>query len=81
MTVTRMGFLAAMLVLGLGTAASAAIKPAQIADGAVITKVAEGCGEGFWRGPHGRCHPMAVNRACPRGYHLGPEGRRCWPNE
>ena len=19
-------------------------------------------------------------RACPRGYHLGREGRRCWPN-
>jgi hypothetical protein len=19
-------------------------------------------------------------RACPYGYHLGPQGRRCWPN-
>jgi hypothetical protein len=44
MTVTRTGFLVATLALGLGTAASAAIKPAQItdADGAVATKVAEG---------------------------------------
>jgi len=21
-----------------------------------------------------------VGRACPYGYHLGPQGRRCWPN-
>lgn len=21
-----------------------------------------------------------VGRPCPRGYHLGPQGRRCWPN-
>jgi hypothetical protein len=49
------------------------------ADGLVIT-VAEGCGAGWWRGPGGRCHPMFNGRACPPGYHLGPERRRCWPN-
>ncbi len=21
-----------------------------------------------------------LGRACPVGYHLGPQGRRCWPN-
>ena len=21
-----------------------------------------------------------LGRACPIGYHLGPQGRRCWPN-
>lgn len=21
-----------------------------------------------------------AGRACPIGYHLGPQGRRCWPN-
>ncbi len=21
-----------------------------------------------------------AGRACPYGYHLGPQGRRCWPN-
>lgn len=42
---------------------------------------AEGCGPGWWRGPGGFCHPMAVARACPVGWHLGPEGRRCWPNQ
>jgi len=48
--------------------------------GGLIVKVAEGCGPRFWRGPGGRCHPFAVGRACPVGYHLGPEGKRCWPN-
>ena len=47
----------------------------------LVTKVAEGCGPGFWRGPNGRCHPMYNGRACPPGYHLGPERKRCWPNE
>ncbi|HKD25963.1 MAG TPA: hypothetical protein VKC66_08580 [Xanthobacteraceae bacterium] len=42
---------------------------------------AEGCGPGWWRGPGGFCHPMATNRACPVGWHLGPAGRRCWPNQ
>jgi hypothetical protein len=45
-----------------------------------VIPVAEGCGRGFWRGPGGMCHPMFNGRACPPGYHLGPERRRCWPN-
>jgi hypothetical protein len=61
---TRTVMLSASLLFALATAASAA----------------EGCGPGFWRGPGGDCHPFAVNRACPVGYHLGPEGKRCWPN-
>jgi Spy/CpxP family protein refolding chaperone len=61
---TRTVMLSASLLFALATAASAA----------------EGCGPGFWRGPGGHCHPFAVNRACPVGYHLGPEGKRCWPN-
>jgi hypothetical protein len=72
--------LSAVLTLGLATAASAGITPAPIGSGSVIIKVAEGCGPGFWRGPQGHCHPMAVGRACPPGYHLGPEHKRCWPN-
>jgi hypothetical protein len=73
--------LSAALAMGLATAASAAVMPHQIgsSDGSII-RVAEGCGPGWWRGPGGKCHPMANNRACPRGYHLGPEGERCWPN-
>jgi hypothetical protein len=69
------------LIFGLATTADATVMPAPIAtaDSAVI-KVAEGCGPGWWRGPGGRCHPFAVGRRCPPGYHIGPEGRRCWPD-
>jgi hypothetical protein len=73
--------IAAALAFGLATASQAAMMPLPVGHDSDLTiKVAEGCGPGFWRGPHGVCHPMAVNRACPRGFHLGPEGRRCWPN-
>ncbi|HEX4408364.1 MAG TPA: hypothetical protein VH206_06295 [Xanthobacteraceae bacterium] len=73
--------LSAALAIGLVSAASAGVPAAPVFNtNASIIKVAEGCGAGFWRGPGGRCHPFAVNRACPPGYHLGPEGKRCWPN-
>jgi hypothetical protein len=80
-TMTKSFLLATTLAAGLATAASAGVFPVQRgnADGLVIT-VAEGCGPGWWRGPGGRCHPMFNGRACPPGYHLGPERRRCWPN-
>ena len=51
--------------------------------------IADGCGPDAFRGPAGRCRPFArermrerafERRACPRGYHPGREGRRCWPN-
>jgi hypothetical protein len=73
--------LSAAFVVGLATSASAGMSIAPVGDaGAAITRVAEGCGPDRWRDEHGRCHPMAHNRMCPRGYHLGPEGMRCWPN-
>jgi hypothetical protein len=78
---TRTILLSVALVFSLATAADATVMPAPIAaDNTAIVKVAEGCGPGWWRGPGGRCHPFAVGRACPWGYHLGPWGRRCWPN-
>ncbi len=74
--------LGAALAFGLATAAGAAFMPPALTGNAAsaVVKVAEGCGAGFWRGPEGRCHPFAVGRACPRGYHLGPQGKRCHPN-
>ena len=73
--------LGVVLVFSFATASSAAILPVPTGPGFELTiKVAEGCGRGFWRGPGGRCHPMVVNRMCPPGYHIGPEGNRCWPN-
>ena len=73
--------LTAALAFGLATASQAAMMPMPVEhDSGLTIKVAEGCGPGFWRGPMGACHPFAVHRACPPGYHLGREGRRCWPN-
>ncbi len=72
--------LSAALAFGLASAASASIAPVPLNNATPIIKVAEGCGAGWWRGPEGHCHPMAVGRACPPGYHIGPEGKKCWPN-
>jgi hypothetical protein len=73
--------LSAALAFGLATAANAGVAPGSIGGGqSLIVKVAEGCGAGWWRGPGGKCHPMAANRVCPAHYHLGPDGQRCWPN-
>lgn len=72
--------LGGLLALGLTASAQAAMVAPSLERGPAVTLVAEGCGPGFWRGPGGRCHPMAMGRVCPRGYHLGPEGHRCWPN-
>lgn len=41
------------------------------------------CGPGQRQGMNGVCHSDAwfTRRAyCPPGSHLGPAGRRCWPN-
>jgi hypothetical protein len=76
--------LAAALAVGLASSANAAmtIAPASPHTPAV-TYVAGGCGIGFHRGPYGGCRPNGGGgfmRACPPGMHLGPQGRRCWPN-
>ncbi len=72
--------LATALALGLAGAAIAAMPMQQSSGSSLIINVAEHCGPGWWRGPGGKCHPFPHGRACPRGYHLGPEGKRCWPN-
>jgi hypothetical protein len=58
------GLIVAAATLALATVAQAAVIVAPIESGTSITKVAEGCGPGGWRGPYGRCH-------------YGP-ARRCW---
>jgi len=72
--------LCAALAVVSTTAVYAMGIPAPTKTGNEVIKIAEGCGPGFWRGPGGHCHPFAVGRACPRGFHLGPEGHKCWPN-
>ena len=79
---TKRLILGALLACGVATAASAGVFPVQTTttvNSSVIT-VAEGCGREEWRDEHGRCHPMFNGRACPPGYHLGPERKKCWPN-
>jgi hypothetical protein len=72
----------AAFFVGLAASANAGALVAPLSDNtdASITRVAEGCGHDEWRDDHGRCHPMAHDRVCPRRYHLGPEGHRCLPN-
>jgi hypothetical protein len=50
--------------------------------GAMIL-VAEDCGRDAHRDERGVCRPNwreMEGRECPRGWHVGPEGKRCWPN-
>jgi hypothetical protein len=77
---TMRTILAAVLAIGLASSANAAMPIAPLNGDIGIKRIAEGCGPGFWRGPGGHCHPMFNGRACPPGYHLGPERHRCWPN-
>jgi hypothetical protein len=73
--------LGAALTFSFVATSSATMMPVPVGSSSDLTiKIAEGCGRGWWRGPGGRCHPMVVNRMCPAGYHIGPEGNRCWPN-
>lgn len=53
---------------------------------AQIIKVYGGCGPYAHRGPYGGCRPGGQRGgyvrgvSCPAGFHIGPYGRRCWPN-
>jgi hypothetical protein len=77
----RTAFLGVALAFGVATVASAAVTPVPAGNAnTLVIKVAEGCGPGFWRGPGGKCHPMFDGKACPPGYHIGPNRKRCWPN-
>ena len=54
-------------------------------DGFCYRQVYRGCAEGWHRGGDGRCYRNEFRdgyqgRVCPPGWHLGPEGYRCWRN-
>jgi len=78
-----MKFLAASaLALGLSLAAMSAsqamaLAPLAQAISGDIIHVSGGCGPYGHRGPYGGCRPMY---SCPRGWHPGPYGRRCFRN-
>jgi hypothetical protein len=79
---------AAFLAAGLTGAATAAPLPLAGLDGpdAQIIQVYGGCGPYSHRGPYGGCRPggqwggYVRGWSCPGGFHIGPYGRRCWPN-
>ncbi|KAA0121493.1 hypothetical protein CIW48_23085 [Methylobacterium sp. P1-11] len=79
---------AALLAVGMAAPASAlpfAGSPLPAPQDGLIQQVYGGCGPYGHRGPYGGCRSGGqwggyVGRACPRGFHLGRGGRRCWPN-
>ena len=78
--------LAGAALLGFGLSAEAMPVADGLAGNPQIIQVFGGCGPMGHRGPYGGCRPggqwggYRPGRACPRGFHLGPYGRRCWPN-
>ena len=76
-----LGLVMAAALISPTYAAPAAI-PATSTGGPVIL-VEGGCGPDHHRDERGYCRPNWREwggRACPPGWHLGAEGRRCWPN-
>ncbi|KAB1072202.1 GCG_CRPN prefix-to-repeats domain-containing protein [Methylobacterium planeticum] len=76
---------AALLAAVLVTPVSAVPLAAFPTPDSNIVEVYGGCGPYGHRGPYGGCRPGGqrggyYGRACPRGFHLGRGGRRCWPN-
>jgi len=70
-------------------AQSAVAMPAANLAGAAapdVTLVYGGCGPLGHRGPYGHCRAGGqrggywAGRPCPRGFHLGPHGAKCWRN-
>lgn len=89
MTGTRLLTLAALLggLLASSQAEALTAVPLPLDTGsAPLVQVYGGCGPMGHRGPFGGCRPggqwggYRFGAACPRGFHLGPYGRRCWPN-
>jgi len=73
---------AVLVGLVVPVAASPLIQPAVStgSDGAEIIQIYGGCG------PYGGCRTggqrggYVRGASCPAGFHIGPYGRRCWPN-
>ncbi len=75
----------ALVSLGFAVPASAAPVDLDTSAGQII-QVYGGCGVYGHRGPYGGCRPGGQfggyrrGSACPRGFHIGPYGRHCFPN-
>jgi hypothetical protein len=73
---------ASAFAVGLGLMAASASQAMPIYQGgkpatSEVTRVAQGCGPGFHRGPRGACRPLYN---CPPGWHTGPYGKVCVRN-
>jgi hypothetical protein len=77
-----LGLVMAAALIAPATQAAQTEGPGVTGAGSII--LAEGgCGRDYHRDFRGYCVPNWrewEGRACPPGWHLGPEGRRCWPN-
>jgi hypothetical protein len=72
-------FLGATAALGIATAVNAAVMPAPLGKtDSAVTRVADGCGPGNWRGQSGHCNFPGPTRRCPAGYYLG-RSNHCLP--
>jgi hypothetical protein len=72
-------------IVSTAPAVEAAVMPTPAPQYALsdIQRTDGSCGPGRQQGLNGVCHSegwFAYRRACPPGTHLGPYGRRCWPN-
>jgi hypothetical protein len=80
------GAFAAALMLNVPTANAVPLANLDGATSPHLTLVYEGCGPYGHRGPYGHCRAggqaggYGMGRPCPLGFHLGSEGRHCWPN-
>jgi len=84
------------MIVGAAIMVASLVSPAQAApvlptghEFSPIIRVEGGCGEYAHRGRDGYCYrnheyrdhdQYGYGRACPPGWHLGSEGRRCWRN-
>ena len=78
-------FAASLLLAGAAppVLARTIVAPAQasVAPHGDIVEISGGCGPYGHRGRFGECRPNFYHhRACPFGFHLGPYGRRCFPD-
>jgi hypothetical protein len=79
------GAIMGALLLG-GSAGAVPLANLDGASSPHVTLVYEGCGPYGHRGPYGGCRAggqlggYGMGPACPPGFHLGPQGRHCWPN-
>ena len=78
--------LAGAALLGFGFEAQAMPVADGLGANPQVIQVFGGCGPYGHRGPWGGCRPggqwggYRPGRSCPRGFHIGPYGQRCWPN-